>query len=661
VVRAFVLLLAACARAEDPRVVARLDAEDVAALTAHAPDAKTTDAPAEVLAGQRSVKGDSRAGGGEWHEYLHTKAGLFAAREAYTVTLTYRVLTLAPGASAYCLFRRAGDKSKTAGWQDLTARPGERGSLTTRLWTGKQADWTLVLGIRRQAAVVVDDIVVMTDPANRQRETTLPAPQRTWTSPGKRTWHIDAAAGDDAADGQTPASAWRTLARVNSGTFAPGDAILLKAGCRWAGFLAPGGRGTAEHPIRIDRYGDGAKPALDAEGQWLATLYLLNVEHCQVRNLDIANRGAQREAHRTGVTVRLQDFGVAHDIVLADLDIHDVNGSLVKADGGGAGISITRGDSDKATRSLYDGLLVEGCRLTRCDRNGLTMGGYWTRGDWHPNRRVILRGNRLEDIGGDGLVPAGCDGALVEHNVLRGGRMRCQDHAAGIWPWSCDNTIVQHNEVSGVKGTRDGQGFDSDWNCRGTLIQYNYSHDNEGGFLLICNDGSSKMPWNIGNQGTVVRYNISRNDGARVFHVSGPCRDTLIHNNTIVLAKGYDTPLLAPGNWGGAWPENTRFVNNLFAVAGRSRVELGGMKQTTFAHNLCWGEIAGLPDGPGNLRLDPQFTDAGAAGDGFASLLGLQLRPGSPALGAGLVIKDNGGRDFWGRPVSATEAPNVGA
>lgn len=63
--------------------------------------------------------------------------------------------------------------------------------------------------------------------------------------------------------------------------------------------------------------------------------------------------------------------------------------------------------------------------------------------------------------------------------------------AAGIWPWSCDNTLVQFNEVSGHKAPWDAQGFDSDWNCRGTVIQYNYSHDNYGGLVLVCNDGTA--------------------------------------------------------------------------------------------------------------------------------------------------------------------------
>ena len=131
---------------------------------------------------------------------------------------------------------------------------------------------------------------------------------------------------------------------------------------------------------------------------------------------------------------------------------------------------------------------------------------------------VVIRGNLLEDIGGDGIKLWGSNGGLVERNTLRGGRTRCQDYAAGIWPFDCDDAVIQFNEVSGIKGIKDGQGFDSDYLCRRSVFQYNYSHDNDGGFMLICTPGNSY------NEDTVIRYNISQNDGlnsARVFHFGG--------------------------------------------------------------------------------------------------------------------------------------------
>ena len=37
---------------------------------------------------------------------------------------------------------------------------------------------------------------------------------------------------------------------------------------------------------------------------------------------------------------------------------------------------------------------------------------------------------------------------------------------------------------SGLKGTKDGQAFDTDGYCHNTLFQYNYSHDNDDGTFI---------------------------------------------------------------------------------------------------------------------------------------------------------------------------------
>ena len=488
------------------------------------------------------------------------------------------------------------------------------------------------------ASDALSNIVIQTDPDHRPIVAEHPAPQRTWKSPGRTTYYVDSQQGNDTADGRSAVHAWRTLARINAGTFGPGDRIRLRAGGHWAGFLAPGGSGTLGHPITLTRYGQGAKPQIDGQGLSLATLTLNNVECWEVSGLDIANKGTQPQPKLAGVEVDAYDFGTAHHILLKDLDVHDVTGSNVKSEGGGAGINCACG-GDKM-KSRFDGLTIEGCRLTRTDRNGITMGGNWKRdSSWFPSLHVVIRGNRLDDIGGDGIVPIGCDGALVEHNILHGGRMRAQDYAAGIWPWSCDNTTIQENEVSGMKGTNDGEGYDCDYNCRNTLFQYNLSHDNDGGFMLICDDGSQRLPWNIGNSGSVIRYNISVNDGLHTLNITGPCKNTRIYNNTFYIRKGGGMDAVASGNWGGAYADDTRFLNNRFYANGQAKFDLGGMTNVTFDHNAFWGDFPNRP-------ADPHAYIP---------------RPGLFRPGAGTFVPNNGGRDFWGRPVPTAAPPSIGA
>ena len=78
-----------------------------------------------------------------------------------------------------------------------------------------------------------------------------------------RTYYVDAA-GNDAADGLTPATAWQSPARAFKTALGPGDKVLLRAGCRWRidDTLAVKAQGTEAEPVVVSRYGEGAAPEL---------------------------------------------------------------------------------------------------------------------------------------------------------------------------------------------------------------------------------------------------------------------------------------------------------------------------------------------------------------------------------------------------------------
>jgi hypothetical protein len=56
------------------------------------------------------------------------------------------------------------------------------------------------------------------------------------------------------------------------------------------------------------------------------------------------------------------------------------------------------------------------------------------------------------------------------------------------------------------------------------IIPYNCSRDNDGGFLLICNEGGDSPEKSAGNIGTIVRDNISQNDRTRGITLPAPRR-----------------------------------------------------------------------------------------------------------------------------------------
>ncbi len=502
---------------------------------------------------------------------------------------------------------------------------------------------------------------------------------------GGRSLFVDAESGDDNHDGLSESRAWQTLEKVNQAELRPGDRVLFRAGQRWTGQLKPQGEGGLVEgdtivPLVFDRYGEGPSPRIDAQGQFQYAVHIQNMQAVELRNLTVTNLGPEMEARRYGVAVTLEDYGVGKHFVLSHLHIHDVNGHLQKRHGAGGAIYFNAYGETTPTR--FDGFLIENCLLQRCTRNGIIQEGHWMRTNWFASTNVVIRGNLLEQIPGDGIVPIGSDGALIEYNTMRDcPRLLLRgDWAAGIWPWSCDNTVIQFNEVSDHKAPGDGQGFDADWNCQNTLIQNNYSHDNEGGFLLVCSQGSKPAHENIGNINAIARFNISINDGERPYpfrgdnysspliHLTGNCTDTLIHNNLMMtLPKaipGIHRQTIKFDNWGGPWPERTRIFNNVLLAYDETDWRAGEATDTQWMHNHFAGPFVGFPEGQGN-RFS-QRTEAGFEAPTFLAaskreeLMGFRPAEGSPLREPGQALSNANEQDFAGQPITNRQAPWIG-
>lgn len=400
------------------------------------------------------------------------------------------------------------------------------------------------------------------------------------------TYYVDSAHGSDSNSGTTPDEAWQTLRKVNTNTFRAGDRILFRSGSSWRGQLALTSSGAEGTPIVIDRYGEGPMPRIDGEGSVDDAVRVYNVQWVELRNLEITNQGSPGDSVRRGVHIFLDNFGTAKHIVIAGLYVHNVNGTNKKKDTGGIIFRI----NGSRTRSRFDGLTIERNIIWKVDRSAIAAESYhWPRNHWFPSLNVVIRDNLVEDIGGDGIVPWATDGVIVEHNIARNCNRRAGSYNAGIWPWSADNSLFQLNEASFTRTTLDGEGFDSDFNSINTLFQYNYSHDNEGGFMLICTPGNRDPAQNLGNIGTVVRHNISRNDRARIFHLSA-AENTLVEDNAIYVGPDLDVQMLIVTNWEG-WADGARFRHNTFYVQGTARYghDVGRTEAGTYQIAAGWG------------------------------------------------------------------------
>ncbi len=457
------------------------------------------------------------------------------------------------------------------------------------------------------------------------------------------TYHLDPSGGNDLWVGTSPETAWQSLSKLSNATLSPGDTVLLKRGGNWTGQLAPKGSGTAAQPIRLDAYGSGALPRIDGGGIAGPAVLLYNVEYWEVQNLEITNNATSDSISRSGIRVYHDTGTVAHHIHLKNLHVHDVRGSNDFNTGkGSGGIQINAG----GTFQRYDDVLVEGCLVHDVKRVGITINGSIA-SDLQPvtgyGTGIVMRGNIIYNTGGDGSIIRYAISPLIERNVVHdfptgGGGA---SWTVGLWCRSTLNALFQFNEVYNSTTTNDGQAYDSDIFSDGTVFQYNYSHDNLGGFMLLMNSSSN----------STLRYNISRNDRGILIHYSlGLPPNTRIYNNTFYIANGTSTKILGR-NSGDDASKKTYWNNNLVYNLGSGGYDsLGGLVAD---YNAYFGNHpASEPAEAHKVTANPKLAAPGTGGTGFATLGGYQLLDGSPLINTGTTLAGFAGVDFLGNPLT---------
>ena len=154
--------------------------------------------------------------------------------------------------------------------------------------------------------------------------------------------YIDSNDGDDKNSGNSKQNAWASLVNLDNIILKPGTTIHLKADSEFNGVIEINDSGTENNPIFFKSYGNGKKPIVNGNGEKKHTILLNNVEHIIIDGIEISNKGIERLEARTGLTILAEDSGELNNIVIQNMVIRDVNGSLVKSDGGGSAILIRK-------------------------------------------------------------------------------------------------------------------------------------------------------------------------------------------------------------------------------------------------------------------------------------------------------------------------------
>ncbi len=485
------------------------------------------------------------------------------------------------------------------------------------------------------------------------------------TAAAARTYYVDCSR--DGTGNGTLQSPLTSIEAANAVVLQPGESMLFRRGATCLGQFAPQGDGTAQAPITIAGYGPQTKRAvINADGATNAVL-MDATAYLRLTELELTAPGDNKTVRR-GVYVYGKDAGTVKGVVVRDLYIHDVRGELPavldpgnigsfvgKAANASGGIIVEAQGTQVPT--AFDGLVVEKNRIEDVDRQGIYTWSNWCArpelgrwkgsmcfANWFPHTNMTFRDNQLKSIGGDGIVMKGVAGGVIEGNRLDGFNRRSKSNNAGIWMANADDIVVRENIAERGLGTFDSQGYDVDHATHRITVERNISRNNDGGFLLMCPDGT-------GSSDVTIRNNISINDGTKhvVFHgCGGPVTRGVFENNTIYIGPG-----LSPKVYDGTRTIDLAIRNNIIVKEGAGSAPFTVPAGMTVDHNAVNGTTP--PATATNTVTAPVLLMAG----GVPTADGYRLQEGSSALAAG-VGTGYTGPDYFGSPTPA-QSPNIGA
>lgn len=463
------------------------------------------------------------------------------------------------------------------------------------------------------------------------------------SSGGGTTYYVDDERGDDGNDGNSSEVPWKSLDKVNSTVFQPGDTICFRAGGSWEGMLNPKGSGSSDAPIILDQYGEGDKPLILGNGGE-AAIKLESQEYWTIRNFEVTNKAEERGI-RQGIFINGKTDGITHGITIEDCEVHDVTGENRRAMDTyesmywNSGIYVSM--PGRSTNEVhYDGVSIKNNYVHDVLTSGIRINQRedFIVDQYHTN--VVIEGNTISRTGSDGMIVANCVEPLVQYNLCYDagalGNNEDTKIIAGMWTCGTDDALFQYNEVARtVLFQSDGTAFDTDWGTGGiTTFQYNYTHGNQGGFWLDC-AGINKDPEHVK---TVLRYNVSADDEQYIVRAGN--QPTEIYNNTFYKSEG---KLDACFNDGGS---NHKFWNNIFNF--QTTPDWASSK---YENNLYYPCEANAGDYYA-VTEDPKLINPVPAADGMDFADNYKISDTSPCVGTGMYIPDNGGQDFWGNPLT---------
>ncbi len=520
--------------------------------------------------------------------------------------------------------------------------------------------------------------------------------------------------GDNSNSGTAENQAWQTLNKLENVTLQPGDQVLLEKGSIFHGYIhLIDVHGTEEAPIKIGSYGTGNKPVINTNGEGIwyqdyvgamdnsghkskgyisSSILLYDVDYVEIDGLELTNQSDDLEyiqnginnlnarMDRTGVAGIAKERGTMRHVYLNDLYIHDIDGNVhdKHINNGGIQMNVSKPANEEETGiARYDDIRITNCHIKNVRRGGLFLGYTYQHARFngaaisdsviqkYGHTNIYVANNYLQNIGNDAMNILYAYRPVVERNISDTAGMDLDDGYSGywqsfcaaIWPWKTKDAIFQYNEAFDTvgPGNGDGQAWDIDYSD-GTIYQYNYSHNNGGGSMLIC----------LGEayQGT-FRYNLSYNDLKCLITFQGnPLAK--IYNNVFYIDGDLSTRIHHPDS--GKRSGTGQLYNNIFynASTANPNDDWQPSNNKTYSNNIYYGYSSTpstdenaivVTDGSSIFKgpLTAPTSTNGKVHD-LSEFEGFKLAENSPAINAGIYVGAE--KDFFGNPVDLT--PDIG-
>ena len=412
--------------------------------------------------------------------------------------------------------------------------------------------------------------------------------------------------GNDKNEGVSMQSPFKSLEKVGTIDFKPGDKILLAAGYTFHGTLVLNSiNGTCDKPIVISSYYlanelEDKRAIIDAKG-YLNGVHLENCSFIEVSNLIItANAGGLKSSEkkeknmRCGVLVDVATEGNYEHIYLENLLVKDIFFEDYGFNRGANEVATANGIQsygwgirfiNKSKDAVIKDVKVLSCIVKNIGHTGIKLTARKGKDKRYGIQDIVIRNNRIIETGGPGIQMSGIFNGHISENYIdysgSNNDSRKWGRGSGLWTWGSSNVLIEKNYFLNANGPGDSAGAHIDFNCKNVILQYNFSANNAGGFCEILGN----------NYNCAYRYNISVNDGYRskgedgafqegkIFWLSGfrgknnerkgPF-NSYFYNNTIYVNKDIIAKIAVDKAASGVL-----IVNNIFYLEGDSKLVMG--------------------------------------------------------------------------------------